>query len=249
MIKKLYENHETAFCLVLIAVYVIINSVCLQSFDTTDLRCALVNLVFSGILLALILHLRQAVFYGLKCVREPRQYAWFLPLVLIASVNLWGGISARNSTGEILIHVITMLSVGFSEEIIFRGFLFRMVEKSNLRAAMLVSALTFGLGHIVNLLNGAAVLPTLLQLCYAAALGWLFVVIFHKSGSLLPCILTHGVLNALSIFCVESEIVTYAGSALLILVSLGYAAVLGKTAGRGDISGTEPNSGNAAGSN
>lgn len=32
------------------------------------------------------------------------------------------------------------------------------------------SKANFGIGHIVNLLNGAEVLSTLLQICYAAAL-------------------------------------------------------------------------------
>lgn len=226
MIRKFYKNHETALCMVLIGAYVIVNSYCTQNFGTTDFRSALVNTVFTAVLFDLTVHLKKTEFYGLIPVKSGREYLYFLPLVLIASVNLWGGIAVRNSATEILSHIVMMLNVGFIEEMIFRGFLFRMMEKSNLRLAMLVSAVTFGMGHIVNLLNGEALIPTLLQLCYATAIGWLFVVIFRKGKSLWPCIVTHGVLNALSIFNVGSEWLDYVGSALLIAVSLGYAAYI-----------------------
>ena len=94
---------------------------------------------------------------------------------------------------------------------------------------MLVSAITFGIGHIVNLLNGADLIPTLLQISYAISIGYLFVIIFYKSGSLLPCIITHAIVNALSIFRVESESSLYLTSLFLIIVPLIYATYIIKT--------------------
>lgn len=229
MIRSFYEKHETALCMALIGAYVVINSFCLQNFGTADFRSMVINLSFAAALLALTVHLNKTAFYGLCSFPNPKEYLYFLPLALIASVNLWGGAAIRNSAAEILFHIVMMLCVGFIEEMIFRGYLFRMMEKDNLRLAMLVSAVTFGMGHIVNLLNGEALIPTLLQLCYATAIGWLFVVILCKSKSIWPCIVTHGVLNALSIFHGGTEIQDYWISALLILVSLGYAAYIRRT--------------------
>lgn len=91
-----------------------------------------------------------------------------------------------------------MINVGFIEEVIFRGFLFKMMSKENVKRAMIVSALTFGIGHIVNLLNGAEFVSTIMQVCYAVCLGYLFVVIFYKSKFLIPCIVIHGVINSLA---------------------------------------------------
>lgn len=91
-----------------------------------------------------------------------------------------------------------MINVGFIEEVIFSGFLFKMMAKENVKRAMIVSALTFGIGHIVNLLNGAEFLSTIMQVCYAVCLGYLFVVIFYKSKFLIPCIVIHGVINSLA---------------------------------------------------
>lgn len=91
-----------------------------------------------------------------------------------------------------------MINVGFIEEVIFRVFLFKMMAKENVKRAMIVSALTFGIGYIVNLLNGAEFVSTIIQVCYTVCLGYLFVVIFYKSKFLIPCIVIHGVINSLA---------------------------------------------------
>ena len=68
------------------------------------------------------------------------------------------------------------------------------------KSAIIISSITFGIGHILNLFNGAELVPTLLQICYAMAGGYLFVMVLIKSNSLWPCIITHSLLNSLSIF-------------------------------------------------
>ena len=91
------------------------------------------------------------------------------------------------------------------------------------------SAITFGIEHIVNLLNGADIIPTIIQICYAISLGYFFVIIFYKSKSLVPCIITHAVINSLAIFNVESTISLYISSLILIVIPLGYAIYINKT--------------------
>ena len=59
---------------------------------------------------------------------------------------------------------------------------------------------------MINLLGGAPLIPTLLQICYAVAIGYLFVIVFPKTGSLIPCIVTHSLMNALSVFNKENEV-------------------------------------------
>ena len=89
---------------------------------------------------------------------------------------------------------LSMACVGVIEEVIFRGFLFKAMCKDNIKLAVFISSITFGMGHIVNLLNGKDLIATLLQICYASAIGFLFTIIFYKGKSLLPCIITHGCL-------------------------------------------------------
>lgn len=61
---------------------------------------------------------------------------------------------------ETALYVLSMLCVGFIEELIFRGFLFKAMAKDGIKSAIIVSSITFGLGHIINLVNGAELLPT-----------------------------------------------------------------------------------------
>ncbi len=224
--KKIFERHETLVCILLIVLYVVLNSFCMQNFGTEDYRSTVINTLFSAALIGLIFALGGRRYYGLTRAAEPRKYGYFLPLLPIISVNLWGGIHLNHTAAETVFYILTMLNIGFIEEIIFRGFLFRMMAKSNLRSAVIVSALTFGVGHIVNLLNGAELIPTLLQIAYAVSIGFLFVVLFHKSGSLIPCIVTHSLVNALSVFNAEDAPLRYVTAAFLIVYPLIWLCLL-----------------------
>lgn len=221
--KKIFEKHESTICILLIVLYVVINSYCMQNFGIEDYRSTIINTVFSIIVIILIKSLNKMSYYGLTKVTNWKDYLYFIPLVLIISTNLWTGININNSYSEILFHILTMLNIGFLEEIIFRGFLFKMMEKNNVKSAIIVSSITFGIGHIVNLLNGADLVPTLLQICYAISLGYMFVIIFYKSKSLVPCIIAHFLINALSIFRMENEMLKYISAVFLIVVPAAYA--------------------------
>ena len=226
--KELFEKYEMFFCMILIVIYILVNSYCVQNFGVMDYRSSIINTIISIILILLIVKLKRVSYYGLTKVARKKEFLYFIPLVLISSVNLWNGVNINNSISEILFHILTMINVGFIEEIIFRGFLFKMMEKDNVKSAIIVSSITFGIGHIVNLLNGADLVPTLLQICYAISIGYLFVIIFYKSKSLVPCIITHCLVNSLSIFSVENSTYLYISSLFLIIVPVAYAIYINK---------------------
>lgn len=226
--KKLFEKHETLICMLLIILYIIINSYCIQNFGITDYRSTIINTVFSSALLAFIITLSGLSYYGLTKVSNPKKYLYFIPLLVIISVNLWSGININNTPSEIIFHILTMFNIGFIEEIIFRGFLFKMLEKDNVKFAIAISSITFGIGHIVNLFNGADFIPTLMQIGYAISIGYLFVMIFHKSKSLIPCILAHALNNALSIFNIENTVSSYIAPVFLMIAPLCYAIYINK---------------------
>ena len=227
--NKFFEKHETLFCMLLIGAYIVVNSVCVQNFGYTSSVGFIVNTIFSACLVALVLALKRSAYYGFTKVRDAKKYLYFLPLAVIVSVNLWNGIHIHRPASEIAFYVLTMINIGFIEELIFRGFLFRMMAKSNVKTAILVSALTFGAGHIVNLLNGAELIPTLLQICYATAIGYLFAILFYKSKSLIPCIITHCLVNALSVFHMENTLSLYIAPVVLTAVPLAYGIYINKT--------------------
>jgi len=236
--KRLYEKNELAFALIWIGIYVVLFSVADGLSEALGVQKLVTAAV--GLLLMLGLYiwvLRNGLaetygFCGLK--RSPREYLYFIPLLLIVSVNLWWGVQFRLSPLETALYVFSMLCVGFLEELIFRGFLFKALSKDHLKQAIIISSVTFGIGHIVNLLNDADFVPTMLQICYAVAAGFLFTYIFHTSGSLWPCILTHGAINGLSVFAADTaELMTNRiGTAVFLCVaSVAYSVyIVRKTA-------------------
>lgn len=234
--KKLYEKNELTLALVWIFLYLVLFSLAENLSHTLGMEKAVTAplcLLFTAALLVWLGRSGLWREYGLCPFRgKSTDYLYFLPLLLLASTNLWNGAALRFSPLETALYVFSMLCVGFIEELVFRGFLFRALCREGTGRAVVISSLTFGLGHIINLLNGADVFSTLLQVCYACAIGFLFTVIFLRGGSLLPCILTHSAVNSLSAFAVEqSDAFGLLTAAILTLVSLGYALwILRRTA-------------------
>lgn len=226
--KQLYRKNELAFTLIWIGIYVFSLSVAdgiSSDLGIKKIITAPLCLLLSGFLYFWICKMNLKQKYGLVYPQiSLKSVLYYVPLVLIVSVNLWNGVQLNDTIFECILCVISMMCVGFLEEIIFRGFLFKTLAKDNLQQAIIISSITFGIGHIVNLLNGADLIPTLLQIAYAISAGYLFTILFHKTGTLIPCIITHSTLNSLSAFVVErSLMMDYAAAAFLVVVPLCYA--------------------------
>ena len=225
---QFHKRNPLGFALMWIGIYV----VSLSLADALSQSLGVEKLLTAPLCLALTAFLfcwvkRQALLetYGLAhSASRLRPWKDYWPLLLIISTNLWGGVALQYSVPETLLYVLSMLCVGFLEELIFRGFLFRALCRDSIRSAILISSVTFGMGHIINLFNGAELLPTLLQLCYATAAGFLFTVMVYRWGSLWPCIMTHSLLNALGAVAAPQlpsmELIT---AAVLTVVALAYA--------------------------
>lgn len=220
--KKLYEKNELGFALMWIGIYLVAMTIgdnVSEIMGRYKLITAALTVVLSIFVIVWLAKNGLMRKYGLgKAKFNAAAFLFFIPLLAIPSVNLWYGVTTNVpvpwETGseaprmltalELALHVVSMIGVGFLEEMIFRGFLFKAIEKSSVKRAIIISSVTFGVGHIVNLFRGSQeLLPTILQICYAIAIGFLFTFIFYRSGTLLPCIITHQIVNSLSIFGVE----------------------------------------------
>ena len=81
-------------------------------------------------------------------------------------------------------------------------------------------------------MRAAKLLPNICQVFYAMAVGFLFVIMFYKGGSLIYCILTHSLVNALSVFQNISALTPFAEiliSIAIIIVAVVYSIILLKT--------------------
>ena len=230
---KLYKKSEITFAILWIVAYVVLSSLADQLSESVGVMksvTAALHIVMSLILFCWIKKNDLRVKYGLcRPHVSAKRFLYYLPLVIIASTSLWTGIGLQLGLTGTVCYMISMICVGFLEEVIFRGLLFRAIEKDNLKTAILVSALTFGLGHIVNLFNGSGQSPvaTAIQIVFA-----ILVLIFHHGGSLIPCILFHSANNALSAFATEGnldpKLEMILNLTLIVLVLGGYLLYLKK---------------------
>lgn len=236
--NKLYKKSELTFALVCIAVYCFLQSLAnsLGKIIGVEYSASAAFCVLQAVVLFIFLqknNLQKK--YGLCRSPVPaRRFLYYVPLVILASANLWNGVALNYTPAETVFRIVCMLGVGFLEEIIFRGFLFTALAKNNIRSAVILSSVTFGFGHIINLFNGSGMnfINNLCQIVFAVAVGFLLITIFYRGGSLLPCIIVHAAINTLGTFANDASLT--AGQrlmqiAVLIFITVAYALILTKT--------------------
>lgn len=102
---------------------------------------------------------------------------------------------------DFLLLFVAMLSVGLSEEVVFRGFILpHLIKKSPSNQALMVpigtAALLFGVLHLLNLLQPDASVATVLsQMTYATMFGLAFGIVLLRTESLFPLGILHGLIN------------------------------------------------------
>lgn len=228
--KKLYDKSEILFAILWIVIYTA-GMGSLRNLGDDSLYMALGLIVISALMFLFVRKHDLSEKYGLAgWAKNSRAMLWFIPLWILASGNLWGGILPDYQGAGLLFAAVSMALVGFAEELIFRGFLFKaMLKDGNVKAAIIVSSVTFGLGHIVNLLTGHALFETLMQMLLAVAIGFIFTFAFYKSGSLLPCILAHSLIDVLSVFTPDRmDVLDWVYAAVIVILAVAYCLSLNR---------------------
>lgn len=241
--KKIYLKNEVTFAILMIVIYIVgtvISENITAGIGIEKLVPAIFHSILAVAVLVWIIRNGYAEKYGLTVPGYKLSKVWFfIPLVVVACFGLIFGTELQYGLAETILYVVSMVCVGFLEEIIFRGFLFVGMAKNNVKSAIIVSSLTFGIGHIVNLFSGQQLLETIVQIVFAVAVGFTLVILFYKGKSLWPCIAFHALNNSLSAFQKTNEEVAevlsitpgqfemlYAGAFVVILAV--YASVMAK---------------------
>lgn len=237
-LNDLYEKNELYFALVWIGIYCVANSLAnpiSAAIGVHSSAALVVNVILTAALYRWIKRKGLSERYGLRKSKVPAsRFLWYIPLILFMSHNLWSGFGMSLPAAGTVCYILSMFCVGFLEEVIFRGFLFKALVKDSVKTAVIISSVTFGLGHMLNLFNGSGMelMENVSQVIGAIACGFLFVIIFYRGGSLIPCIAAHSVNNALSVFAntealaVEMRLLL---SAINMAIVIAYAIFLWKT--------------------
>lgn len=236
--KKLYEINELTFAIIWIVVYCVLQSLANplnKAIGVAYAASAAVCVVQTVVLFTFIRKNNLQKLYGLCKSPVPAcRFLHYVPLLILASGNLWNGVALNYSPAATACRIVCMLCVGFLEEVIFRGLLFKAIAKDNIKSAIVISSVTFGVGHIINLFNGSGMdlVDNLCQIVFAIAVGFLLVTVFYRGGSLLPCILVHAAINTLSTFANDMNLTTETHLlhlVVLIVITVAYTLILTRT--------------------
>ncbi len=231
-----YKKKEFTFSIFLIVVYVLLNNAATYLNNMVGTKTYLFQMIFNGILVAfmLIFILKNKLNekYGLiKPQIKVNKYLFFIFVIILSTRNLWFGFKVSMDTNSIIIYLLSMLFVGICEELLFRGFLFKAIEKDGLWKAIIIVSLTFGLGHILHMFdaNGVNVFENILQIIGAIFFGLVFVLLFLHTKSLIIPIIMHSTIDMLSAFVNDADITPTINIAFVIIgivLCLAFSAIL-----------------------
>ena len=233
--RKLYEKRELMFALLWIVAYCVVLAPIKGQFGYGSVWWLIAMSAFTAGIIWFVKTNDLEEKYGLKgFLQNSGKYLFFIPMWIIATGNLWDGIAPSYSGISLVIATASMILVGFVEEMIFRGFLFvAMLKNGKTTQAIIISALTFGIGHIVNLFTGQAGFDTVMQVIFAISWGFIFTMVFYRSGCLIPCIIAHAMIDVSSLYGADNDLSDRIYIGVTILVAIVYCIYLGRLKGAG----------------
>ena len=153
-------------------------------------------------IILLMLHL------NIKLFGKIHAWLYLLPCLIVALDNfpliayVNGNMHfTRTGAWDFVLFALYCLAIGLFEECVFRGVLFSVIaslfsqDKKGFFKTFVVSSAVFGLAHLFNLLSGAGIGATLLQVCYTTLTGGLFAFAMIKTKNVLCAAFVHGLYN------------------------------------------------------
>lgn len=201
--KKLYESKAVLHSLIWLALYIVLNTITGNIAEAMLIESHMISAI-PNLILAFICFLylkRTGIAKDIGLLTKPTERSsvmlYYVPLLVLPLLNLIYGLNTSLSTTEIAFILAMYISVGFIEEIIFRGLMFKaLLKKWNRYIVVAFISLTFAIGHIVSMVAiGQSATDTTLQIVNAFIVGFMFMAVILASGNLTICIITHILYN------------------------------------------------------
>lgn len=147
----------------------------------------------------------------------------YIPLFLLAIIQFIFGIDTNLGTDTVIMIILSMIGVGFIEELLFRGFLLTSIkQKSNQSRAIIISGITFGLGHIINLTRGYDYGTLISQIILAIIIGLILGMLYVYTKTLIPGILFHILFNISGSISNQTQSQSLLLLGLMLLIAIPY---------------------------
>ncbi|MEY4174086.1 MAG: hypothetical protein RI900_1251 [Actinomycetota bacterium] len=129
--------------------------------------------------------------------RTTKQWLWVFPALVIGvfgiAIMQSSLASGTGATAYLVGCAVTMLLVGVTEEVTFRGILLvggrKVFPKES--TAVLFTSVLFGLFHVPNVFIGSTLSSSIKQAVLTAVIGTAFYCLRRLTTSIIPCIVLH----------------------------------------------------------
>lgn len=207
-------------CSILSSIVLLIN----QSFVFYLIQMIL-SIIFSMIIIIILCKkFHKIKLHDLGICKLSKKWMWVIfailfPIIVIAFLVVFipGQLKVTDVKGIQLLNKIGFgvlligISTGLTEELWFRGYLMKMIEKNNgKKIAIIISAIVFSLLYMININPEYKTFDIILKILNGILVGIMFALIMYKSNSVWAAVIFHIFWNAIiGIFhvgIIESEI-------------------------------------------
>ncbi len=231
--RKLYEKHELWFAVLWIVAYCVVMSFIKGNYGYDSVVSFIALTVFASGITVFVKRNDLSEKYGLSgWPNDSKKCLYFIPMWIVATGNLWDGFAPSYKGTALLFALLSMVLVGYVEEMIFRGFLFKaMLSGGRTSVAVIVSSLTFGIGHLFNLLAGQTSFESLVQVVFAVSWGFIFTMVYYRGGSIIPCIIAHAMVDVFAMLGTDNVTADWIYIGATIIVAVLYCIYLARLKG------------------
>lgn len=197
MMNKLQENKPIWHAMIWVLAYILIVNIgdnISGIYGKGNIVTVVLLIIFSLVLLLYLNKNNWFALYGFNKIKKSDLFKtlFYIPLIITIFIHYFRGINQELGYTGFALGILTMICVGFIEELLFRGFLYQgILKKSGTIKAVIISGTTFGIGHVVNLLRGYSMADQVNQVIVGILIGIVLALLVAFTNNIIPCVLYH----------------------------------------------------------
>jgi membrane protease YdiL (CAAX protease family) len=116
---------------------------------------------------------------------------YILPLFIISLIPLLAGVNPELTLSRFFYLIFYMALVAFVEEVLYRAIIFNNLKQKSIKYAVIISAIMFGISHLITMTAGKGLIDVLNQVILAIIIGLILALIINYSKNIYICIGYH----------------------------------------------------------
>lgn len=210
---KLYKKNAVLHSLIWLFLYLGISTVAgnIATGSESEFSAIAAVPVFLLALACFVYLQRSGISKEIGLLTKPTEKALpmllYIPLFVLPAYSLINGFNTELTPFQVLSALLHYAGVGFMEEIIFRGLMFKgLTAKWNRVLTVAFISLTFGMGHIISVAAiGMSGPDVIIQIVNATVVGFMFTTVILASENLTACVIAHIAFNFLVGVCAPND--------------------------------------------